>query len=434
VSIQARSLSESARLVERARGLVPAWTMTLSKNPTQWVQGVAPAYVARAEGAHVWDVDGNRYVDFPMALGPVIAGHGDPRVNAAIAAQLADGITYTLPHPIELDVAERIVARVPGAERVRFGKSGSDANSAAIRLARPVTGRDHVLASGYHGWHDWFVATTTRDLGVPAAVRALSATFAHGDLDALAAALAAQGGDTAAVILEPSGATIPPPGYLAGVVELAHAAGALVVFDEIITGFRLGPGGAQERYGVRADLVTFGKALGNGMPVSAITGRAELMDVLEEVFFSGTHGGEALSLAAARATLDLLDDDAFAMLHAKGERLRGAIAASIAAHDLGAHVSIDGEAPRTVVAIREPDAGGDLVARSLVQQELAKRGVLFNANNFICLAHSDEDLDQAAAAYDAAFARLADGLTDGAPGVAALLEGAPVSPAFRPAV
>ena len=148
MSIQARSLTESARLVERARGLVPAWTMTLSKNPTQWVQGVAPAYLARGQGAHVWDVDGNRYVDFPMALGPVILGHADAAVNAAISAQLADGITFTLPHPIELDVAEQIVARVPGAESVRFGKTGSDANSAAIRLARAVTGRDHVLACG----------------------------------------------------------------------------------------------------------------------------------------------------------------------------------------------------------------------------------------------------------------------------------------------
>nr|MBA3747394.1 aminotransferase class III-fold pyridoxal phosphate-dependent enzyme [Solirubrobacterales bacterium] len=201
MSIQARSLAESARLVQRARGLVPAWTQTLSKNPTQWIQGVAPAYVARAQGAHVWDVDGNRYVDFPMALGPVIIGHADARVNAAIAAQLHDGITYTLPHPIELDVAEQVVARVPGAERVRFAKTGSDANSAAIRLARAVTGHDHVLAAGYHGWHDWYVATTTRDIGVPKAVAELTGTFAFDDLAALDAALQAQGGDTAAVVL-----------------------------------------------------------------------------------------------------------------------------------------------------------------------------------------------------------------------------------------
>jgi glutamate-1-semialdehyde aminotransferase len=433
VSTQARALPESARLRERARRVIPAWTQTLSKNPTQWVQGIAPTYVARAEGAHVWDVDGNRYVDFPMALGPVILGHADPRVNAAIAAQLPDGITYTLPHPIEIEVAERVVERVPGADRVRFAKTGSDATSAAMRLARAVTGRDHVLVGGYHGWHDWYIATTTRDLGVPRAVRELTGSFAYGDLDALDAALATQGGDTAAVILEPSGATRPPAGYLEAVRDRTHAAGALLVFDEIITGFRLGPGGAQERYGVLADLACFGKALGNGMPISAIAGRAELMDVLEDVFFSGTHGGEALSLAAARATLDALDTAAYAALEAKGARLRAAVEGSIASHGLGDWVVIDGEDVRTVVAIREPTGPGEgLLARSLVQQELAKRGVLFNGNNFMCLAHSDEDLDQAADAYDAALARLADGLADGADGVAQLLEGEAVSPAFRP--
>ena len=219
----ARPAETSEELLERAARLVPAWTQTLSKNPTQWVRGVAPAYVTRAEGAHVWGVDGKRYIDFPMALGPVILGHTDPRVIEAIERQLRDGITYTLPHPVELDVAARIVERVPGAEMVRFGKTGSDATSAAVRLARAITGRDHVLAGGYHGWHDWFVATTTRDLGVPRAVRELTGTFAYGDLDSLDAALAAQGGDTAAVVLEPSGATRPAPGYLEGVVERAHA-------------------------------------------------------------------------------------------------------------------------------------------------------------------------------------------------------------------
>jgi glutamate-1-semialdehyde aminotransferase len=428
-----QELTESARLRERAAGLIPAWTQTLSKNPTQWVQGVAPTYVARAEGAHVWDVDGNRYIDFPMALGPVILGHADPRVNAAIEAQLPDGITYTLPHPIELDVAERIVARVPGADRVRFGKTGSDATSAAIRLARAITGRDHVLVGGYHGWHDWYIASTTRDIGVPRAVRELTAAFAYGDLASLDAELERQAGDTAAVILEPSGATRPQPGYLAAVAERTRAAGALLVFDEIITGFRLGPGGAQERYGVTADLACFGKALGNGMPVSAITGSAEHMDVLGEVFFSGTHGGEALSLAAARATLDALDADAFADLAAKGARLRTAVESSIARHGVADWVVIGGEDERTVVQVREPGPPADgLLARSVVQQEMLKRGVLFNGNNFICLAHSEDDLDHAAEAYDAAFERLADGLGGGAAGVAALLEGEAVSPAFRP--
>jgi glutamate-1-semialdehyde aminotransferase len=425
-----RNLAESVKLLERARRVIPAFTQTLSKNPTQWVQGVAPAYVARASGAHVWDVDGNRYIDFPMALGPVILGHAHPAVNEAIARQLQDGITFTLPHPIEIDVAERVVALVPGAERVRFGKTGSDVTSAAVRLARACTGREAVLACGYHGWHDWYIGSTSRSLGVPQAVRDLIGSFTFNDLASLDAALDHRRGEVAAVILEPCGAEEPAPGFLEGVVERAHAAGALVIFDEIITGFRLAPGGAQERYGVQADLSAFGKALGNGMPISALAGQAEFMDRLDEVFFSGTHGGETLSLAAARAVLDELTPAAYEALYAKGERLRAGILRAMEDAGVADWVEIGGAAPRTVVTVQERDGSGPgLPAKTLVQQELVKRGVLFNGSNFICLAHSDEDLDVAIDAYRAAFARLAEGL---AGDVNELLEGDPIQPAFRP--
>ena len=427
---ETRSLRESARLLARAGRVIPAFTQTLSKNPTQWVQGVAPAYVARASGAHVWDVDGNRYIDFPMALGPVILGYAHPAVDEAIERQLRDGIVFTLAHPIEVEVAERIVELVPGAERVRFAKTGSDATSAAVRLARAYTGRESVLACGYHGWHDWYIGSTSRAGGVPEAVRALIGTFEFNDLASLDAALDGQGGTTAAVILEPCGAEEPAPGFLTGVAERAHSAGAVLIFDEIITGFRLAAGGAQERYGVRADLATFGKALGNGMPISALAGRAELMDRLEDVFFSGTHGGETLSLAAARAVLDQLDARAYEDLYAKGEHLRAGIGQAIDAAGVGDWVKVGGAAPRTVVTIREPaTAGNGLPAKTLVQQELVKRGVLFNGSNFICLAHSGEDLDLAVDAYRAAFARLAEGLSGD---LLELLEGEPIQPAFRP--
>jgi glutamate-1-semialdehyde aminotransferase len=427
-----RNIGKSTRLLERARRVIPASTQTLSKNPTQWVQGVAPAYVARGKGAHVWDIDGNRYIDFPMALGPVILGHADPFVEEAITRQLRDGIVFTLPHPVEVEVAERVVQLVPGAERIRFGKTGSDVTSAAVRLARACTGRDKVLACGYHGWQDWYIGSTSRSLGVPHAVRALTGTFAFNDLESLEAALKDQAGDTAAVILEPCGAYEPAPGFLEGVVSLAHGAGALVIFDEIITGFRLAPGGAQEHYGVTADLAVFGKALGNGMPISAIAGPAELMERLEDVFFSGTHGGETLSLAAATAVLDRLDGNAYASLYAKGERLRGGIQRGIDDAGLADIVEVSGAAPRTVVTIREPPvarAGAGLPAKTLVQQELVKRSVLFNGSNFICLAHSDEDIEIAIGAYAAALGLLAEGLEGD---LLSLLDGDPIQAAFRP--
>jgi glutamate-1-semialdehyde aminotransferase len=430
VKAQARSLAESERLLARARKIIPMQAQTLSKNATQWARGAAPLYVQRGAGAHVWDVDGNRYIDWPMALGPIILGHAWPSVNAAIERQLRDGITFTLPHPIEIELAERVLAQIPGADRIRFGKTGSDANSAAIRVARAVTGRDGVIVGGYHGWHDWHISTTSRDLGIPAAVKALTTTFNAGDLATLEAALDRQGGDTAAVIIEPSGLTEPDPAHLQALVDRVRAAGALVVFDEIITGFRLGPGGAQERYGVTADLATFGKALGNGMPISAITGPAEYMDRLDEIFFSGTHFGETIAMAAAWATLDALTPDAYASMEAKGRRLWAGVQAAIDDAGIGEWVSIDGAPQRTVVVIAEtqPSPRG-LLARTLVQQEMAERGVLFNANNFICLAHSDEDLDQTIDAYAAAFARLAEGIASG--DIESRLTSEPVQPAFR---
>ena len=424
-----RRLDESAELLERASRVIPAHTQTLSKNPTQWVQGVAPSYIARGEGAYVWDVDGNRYLDFPMALGPILLGYGHPAVNEAIERQLRDGIVFTLPHPIEVEVAERVVEAVPCAERVRFAKTGSDATTAAVRLARACTGRDGVIVCGYHGWQDWYIGTTSRSIGVPEAVQALSDSFTFNDLDSLDAALQRQAGTSAAVVLEPVGADEPADGFLEGVVERAHTAGALVVFDEIITGFRLALGGAQERYGVLPDLAAFGKALGNGMPISALVGQAEYMNRLADVFFSGTHGSEALSLAAARAVLEELTPELFEQLHAHGNRLRSGVQEAIDETGVGELVTIGGAAPRTVTIVREPEGSDQrLLARSIVQQELLKRGVLFNGSNFISAAHTAEDIDHAVESYREAFGVLAAALLGE---LEDALDGPPVQPAFR---
>jgi glutamate-1-semialdehyde aminotransferase len=424
-----RSLARSAELLERARGLIPGATQTLSKGPTQWVQGVAPNYLERANGAYVWDVDGNRYLDFPMALGPVILGHRRAEVDAAIVEQLRSGVTFSLPHPVELDVAERIRAMVPGAERVRFAKSGSDVTSAAVRLARDRTGRERVIVTGYHGWHDWYIGSTARERGVPAAVRELVQAVPFGDLDALSAALERHAGEVACVVCEPVGALEPTPELLRAVVDLAHRHGALAVFDEVITGFRLAPGGAQQYYEVLADLVCFGKALGNGMPISALVGGADPMDRLTEVFFSGTHGGETLSLAAARATLDVLaSGPVHEHLWRLGRRLQAGVRGAIERRGVEEWVSCSGAAPWTIVTVREPHKRGTLPAKSLLQQEMIKRGVLFNGSNFISYAHTEADIDAAVEAYDAAFALLAGALPDD---VAEHLEGAPLIPAFR---
>jgi glutamate-1-semialdehyde aminotransferase len=418
------SLDASRAWWRRAEAVIPLGTQTLSKSPTQWVQGAAPIFIQRGEGAHVWDVDDNEYIDYPMALGPIILGYRNPAVDEAIRRQLTDGITFTLMHPLEVEVAERITRLCPGVEAVRFAKSGSDAVSGAVRAARAITGRDLVLVAGYHGWHDWYIGSTTRDLGVPVAVQGLTRTFTYNDLDDLDRKLRAGEGAVAAVTLEPSGAETPNPGYLKSVIDLAHEHQALVVFDEVITGFRLAPGGARERYGVEPDLSCYGKALGNGMPIAAVAGRWPVMRAFEDVFFSGTHGGETLSLAASAAVLDeLTDGTVLAGINRLGRTLLDGFTAAVDRHDVARRVRISGEPERTVVSF-----GGDdhLVTKSWVQQCLAQDGILFNGSMFICARHSAEDIERTVASFDRALDALADDaeLTD-------RLVGAPVQPVFR---
>jgi len=416
------NLSTSDAWWRRAERVIPLGTQTLSKSPTQFVQGVCPIYLARGQGSHVWDVDGNEYVDYPMALGPVLLGYADPRVDEAVRRQLQDGITFTLMHPLEVEVAERIVAMCPGVEAVRFGKSGSDATSAAVRAARAITGRERVIALGYHGWHDWYIGSTTRNAGVPKAVQDLVTTVAFNDIDALRDRLEEEA--TAAVILEPAAATVPADGYLQAATDAAHAAGALMIFDEIITGFRIAPGGARERYGVIPDFSCYGKALGNGMPISAVAGSWSAMRVFEEIFYSGTHGGETLSLAAARAVLDTIADGAvLAGIHRLGCRLRGGLDRVVARHGVGGLVTVGGEPERSVVGFVGPD---ELLWRSWVQQVFADHAILFNGSMFVSASHDEADIDRAIGAFDAALATMATGADP-----RGLLRGPPVQPVFR---
>jgi glutamate-1-semialdehyde aminotransferase len=290
-----------------------------------------------------------------------------------------------------------------------------------VRAARALTDRDTILVCGYHGWHDWYIGSTTRNLGVPRAVSDLTVPVNFGDLRALQRELDRL--SVAAVVLEPSGATVPAPGYLQAVVDATHRSGALVIFDEVITGFRLAPGGARERYGVLPDFSCYGKALGNGMPISAVAGGWDVMRVFEEVFFSGTHGGETLSLAAAGVVLDrIAKGDVLPAIHELGEQMLRGVAALIDSHAVGDVVHVGGEPERAVVGFSGAEP---LVLKSWVQQCLIERGVLFNGSMFISVRHSEDDVQRALAGFDEAFQALACG------DVASLLKGPPVQPVFR---
>jgi glutamate-1-semialdehyde 2,1-aminomutase len=419
-------IARSKSLWERARQLIPGGTQTLAKGPGQHIQGVAPMYLTRGRGARVWDVDGNEYLDMTMAVGPLSLGYADPVIDEAIRTQLADGITFSLMHPLEVEVAELIRATVPNAERVRFSKTGADVTSAAIRVARAATDRERVVCCGYHGWHDWYIATTDRGAGIPQTTRELVSTFDYNDLDTVRDAIDV---DTACVILEPMVVEPPQPGFLEGVRKLCDDRGALLVFDEMWTGFRIALGGAQERFGVRADLACFSKAIANGMPLSVLAGRADVMQLLErDVFFYTTFGGEALSLAAAAATIpELRRRNVPETLAARGRVLRQGYARICDERDIGWSRCLGMDA-RTLVVF-DPGTVDPLLAKSYVQQELIRRGVLWSGFHNLSWAHRDSDIEYLLGCYREIVPALADHVAAGT--LAGALRGRPVEPVFR---
>jgi len=429
---QPRRLDHSLALYEKARMLIPAATQTLSKGVTQYVQGVAPIYLARAKGSHVWDVDGNQYIDYPMALGPIILGHGYPAVDQAVKRQLEDGVAFSLPHPLEVEVAERLTAMIPGAEMVRFGKNGSDATAGAVRLARAYTGRDLIVCCGYHGWQDWYIGSTTFHRGVPAPVRDLVKTFDYNDIDSLARRFAEHPGQIAAVIMEPIGVVEPMDGFLAAVRDLCHRHGALLIFDEVITGFRLARGGAQEYFGVAADITCVGKAMANGYPLSAVVGPRAIMNTFEEVFFSFTFGGEAVSLAAANATLkEIAEKDVIAHLWEMGRQLNDGFKVLTKEFGVDRFMRTIGLAPRTVISFFDDGGRESLLVKSLFQQECLKRGVLFSGGQMICYSHSAADIEQTLRVYRSAMEIVGAAIRHG--NVREKLQGEPVKSVFRKA-
>jgi glutamate-1-semialdehyde 2,1-aminomutase/spore coat polysaccharide biosynthesis protein SpsF len=425
-----RPLERSEEYFARAEKVIPSATQTFSKGHTQFVRGVAPLFLQRADGSHVWDVDGNEYIDYPMALGPIVLGHNDPDVTAAVRAQLADGVALSLPHPLEVEVSELLTEVIPCAEMVRFGKNGSDATSGAVRVARAYTGRERIAACGYHGWQDWYIGATTRARGVPQAVRELTHLFAYNDLASLRKLFDAHPGEFAAVIMEPVGVVEPAGTFLKDVAALARAHGAVLIYDEVVTSFRVALGGAQERYGVTPDLAAVGKAMANGFPVSAVVGRRDLMQVFDEIFFSFTFGGEVLSLAAAKATITKLrEGKVIPHIWAQGRKLQDGYNALAAEVGIGSLTRCIGLPPRTVLTFTDRKGQDSLAIKSLFQQEVVRRGIL-NAGGFnLCYRHSDDDVARTLEACRAALHVLAEAVA--ADDVEGRLRGPVIQPVFR---
>lgn len=432
--------TRSQMLRDRLLAVVPGGAHTYAKGDDQYPEHLAPL-LQRGLGAHVWDVDGREYVEWGNGLRAVTLGHADPRVLDAVRAQLPLGANFARPSELELSTAEDFLDLVPYADMVKFAKNGSDATTAAVRLARAVTGRDLVAVctdQPFFSTDDWFIGTTPMSAGVPDAVKALTVGFRYNALDSVRELFAAHPGQVACLVLEPvSTALEPEPGYLEGLRELCDAEGALLVFDEMISGFRYHPGGAQTLFGVRPDLSTFGKALGNGFAVSALAGRREHMELggfppagRRRVFLlSTTHGAEGHSLAAARAVMRAYrEDDVVATMDRQGTRLRTAVLGVVAAHGLSAHVTITGRPCNMVYGTRDADLRPSQPFRTLFLQELLRHGVI--APSFVVsAAHTDDDVDRTVEAVDAALAVYARAVAAGS--VDGLLHSRSVKPTFR---
>jgi glutamate-1-semialdehyde 2,1-aminomutase/spore coat polysaccharide biosynthesis protein SpsF len=424
------SLACSQELLQRSARVIPGTAQTFSKGRNQYVQGVSPVFLQRGKGCRVWDVDGNEYIDYVQGLLPNILGYAHDEVDAAYTAQLAEGHSFSLPHPLEVELAERLCRLIPCAEMVRFGKNGSDATAGAVRAARAFTGRERIACCGYHGWQDWYIGSTTRNAGVPAAVRALTHPFAYNDLGKLQEVLAAHHDEFAAVIMEPVNFFEPAPGYLAAVKELAHRHGALLIFDEICSGFHLGLGGAQMRFSVTPDLAAFGKAMGNGFPISCIAGRAEVMKTFEDAFVSFTFAGEVASMAAALKVLDILEHtDALNRLESSGRLLQDGFNALTKTAGLSDRLQCVGYPSWSLLKFKDAAGKDCLLTRSLFSQEVVKRGVLQLVTHNMTAAHDAAAVQETLEAYASVMKTFAGWLADANP--ARFLEGPMIEPVFR---
>lgn len=431
-------LPRSRQANERLHALIPGGAHTYAKGDDQYPENLAPV-ISHGRGAHVWDVDGNRYVEYGSGLRSVSLGHAHPRVIEAVRRELDRGSNFVRPSFVEVEAAERFLATVPTAEMVKFAKNGSDATTAAVRLARAATGRPRVAVCADHPFFsvdDWFIGTTPMSAGIPAATSELTVAFPYGDLAATEELLTRYQDEVACLILEPATHTEPPPGYLAGLRELADRHGCVLIFDEMITGLRWSEAGAQGLYGVVPDLSTFGKALGNGFAVSALAGRRDLMErgglrhAGDRVFLlSTTHGAETHSLAAAMAVLTTyVEEGITAQLHALGERLAAGVREAAAGTGVGAHLVVRGRASNLLFATLDGNGQPSQRYRTLFLRQLLTGGVL--APSFVVSsALDDADIDHTVEVVAQACSVYRKALDAGDPGP--WLGGRAVKPVFR---
>ncbi len=414
--------SRSRELEQRLRQLIPGGAHTYAKGKDQFPER-APGVIARGAGCHAWDVDGNEFIEYGMGLRAVTLGHAYGPVVEAVRASLSLGTNFSRPAAIELECAEAFLEHVPGAEMLKFSKDGSTADTAALKLARAHTGREMVAICAdqpFFSYDDWFIGTTTMDGGIPEFEKTPTVRFQYNDLASLTALFDRYPNQIAAVFLEPERLQPPALGFLQGLQTLCRERGAVLVFDEMISGFRWHNGGAQGLYGVVPDLSTFGKAVANGFALSILCGKREIMRLgsrereQDNVFLlSTTHGAETPALAAAIRTMQVYrEEPVIEHLHRQGDRLATGFRQAAERHGLAGYVEVFGRACNLLFGTRGPDKKPSQAFRSLFLQETIARGVIM-PSLVVSYSHTDEDIDRTIDAVDGALAVYAKAMQEG---------------------
>jgi glutamate-1-semialdehyde aminotransferase len=403
--------TNSNDFIIRSEVSIPGASQTFSKSKTQYPEGFSPLFLEKGKGGRVWDIDGNEYIDLVCGLLAVVLGYCDPDVDKAIINQLSNGITLSLPSKLETILAEKLVEIIPSAEMVRLGKNGSDVTAAAIRLSRAYTGKNHIIALGYHGWQDWYISATTRNKGIPSDVKKYTHRLPFNDKEAITDIFNKYAGDIAGIILEPMNVEEPTDNYLEFLRWVCDEHKSVLIFDEMITGFRYSLGGAQTLFNVTPDLSCFGKAMGNGLPISAVVGKAIIMKEMEEIFFSGTFGGETLSIAAAIAVIDKMqNENVIDSLWDKGEFLSVEVNKLIKEYGLSAAVCLKGKSPWIILNFQDYGDWNGFEIKTLYILEMLKNGILTQGTHNVCYAHDQHDLDEIIIAYRNTFVILREAL------------------------
>lgn len=426
-----QKFTKSQELLDRELKVSPLAAQTYSKSYRYYCKGIAPCYMDHGKGCYIYDVDGNKFIDYVCALGPITVGYNNPKVNKAVIKQVKKFSSASLQSELEVELAEKVCQIVPCAEMVRFVKNGGDATTAAIRLARAYTGRDIVLMSGYHGMHDWSIGVSANNKGVPKAVCELTKTFKYNDLDDIKQKLEENKGKVAAVILEPIQSNGPKEGYLQALKDLSHEYGAIFIFDEVVSGFHYALGGASELFGVTPDLSAFGKGIGNGYAISAVAGKKELLQQIEQgVFISTTFGGDSVPMAAALATISILEQPGYyERLTDIGKIMLEGNKKLIEKYSLEGIVSTSGLPIHSGLSFEGHGNLSYLDIQSVYSQVMIENGIFVFAYYYLNGSHTEKEAQAYLDATDKAFALIRKSVD--ADSLDGILRGGKVDPVFK---